>query len=168
MTHERSSNFTIKGRHVLIAFIVFFGIIIVTDFYFVRLAVTSFPGEEVEKSYYQGLQYNDVLDEKARQAEHGWRMQLVAVPEASTNGVIDVKILDKAGKPVFDAVITGHIVRPMTDRGLQELSFFPLSDGIFRARPQSLDSGVWNLSLSAGTGEGAEPILSADTRVLIP
>lgn len=158
----------ITGKHVLAALVVFFGIVIATNVVFVRLAVTTFPGEEVKKSYYQGLNYNDVLSDKAQQAEDGWRMQLVAPPHSGAEAVLEVRLLDHQGRPIFGADLTGDIVRPMTDRGRQNLSFDALPDGLYRARLQGLEKGAWDLALVARE-TGTETVrLSATTRLLVP
>ena len=162
-----NKSFEITGKHVLFAMILFFGVIIATNMVFVKLALGSFPGEQVEKSYYQGLYYNDVLAEKARQADAGWRMQLKEVPLIGTAPVFEVKVVNRDGKPVYDAVLQGEIVRPMTDRGRQALTFYGIGDGVYRAQLSAIEPGAWNLSLTAAErGEGS-PLLAARTRILV-
>lgn len=157
----------LTGRHVLIAFILFFGVVIVTDFVFVRLAVTSFPGEQVEKSYYQGLNYNEKLAEKRRQAATGWSIQLVSTPQAGLAGDVEVRLSSSSGRGIEAAEVAGQIVRPMTDEGLQELAFVHQGDGIYVARANALGRGVWDLSIEAIAEGDDEPSLTATTRISV-
>ena len=167
MTGEQGS-FRITGKHVLAAFVAFFAVVIVVDTIFVRMAIKSYPGEEVEKSYYQGLHYNDVLAEKERQLETGWRMQLVTVPGKADEAIIEVRVLTADGEAVFDADVRGEIVRPMTDAGQRALTFIPISDGLYRARLAEIGRGAWDLSLSAGDPETGDTALQAKTRFVVP
>lgn len=159
--------FEITGKHVLFAMIGFFGAIIAVNIVFVKLAVQSFPGEEVEKSYYQGLNYNDALAEKERQAETGWRMQLVEMPRAGEHTVLDVKLIKRDGTPVYNAALHGVLTRPTTEIGRQELEFYPMRDGVYRSDLAEIGAGAWDLSLEA-MGAGEETIeLAATTRITV-
>ncbi|GGY45562.1 FixH family protein [Parvularcula lutaonensis] len=165
---ERRSGNEITGRHVLFAFIAFFAVVIVTDTIFVKLAVTSFPGEQVEKSYYQGLNFNDQLAEKKRQAAQGWRLKLVENPRAGETRRLVVRLETATGEPLADTVLTGRIVRPVTDRGLQNLDFEYQGNGLYTAEITPLDRGVWDLSLKATAEGDTEPGLEATRRMMVP
>jgi nitrogen fixation protein FixH len=164
---DRDKGFRLTGKHVLAGFIVFFGVIIAVDVVFVRLAVRSFPGEETKKSYYQGLQYNDVLDAKARQSESGWRMQLLKTPSAGSEPMIEVRLVDDEGQPIFDADITGEIVRPTTEAGRQKLSFYLRRDGIYRADLQTIEEGAWDFSVAAVRRQEPEASFTAKSRIIV-
>lgn len=158
----------ITGRHVLLAMIGFFGLIIAVNVAFVFLAVGSFPGEKVEKSYYQGLNYNDTLAERARQADIGWRLLLVSTPTAEAPPLIEVKLLSREGGPVFGANLTGKIVRPANDIGLQSLEFTALPGGLYRSTPPvPLGGGAWDLEVVARERDGEQPALTATARIVI-
>ncbi|MEO1656614.1 MAG: FixH family protein [Pseudomonadota bacterium] len=157
----------LTGRQVFLWFACFFAVVIVTNVVFVRLAVQSFPGEEVEKSYYQGLHYNDVLETKERQASQGWRMQLIGVPEGIGDQAVVIRLLDRSSTPVVFAEVNGEIVRPMTESGRQRLTFDGLGDGRYRAMLAGLDRGAWDLTLEAAEEDSDEPAFSAQTRILI-
>lgn len=159
--------FEIKGHHVLFAVIAFFTVVIgVNVFFLVLPAVRSFPGEIEDKSYYQGLNYNDSLADKARQADTGWRLLLLETPADAQGEVIDVKLVGPDGNPIYGAALTGTLNRPTTDEGLRELVFIQLSDGIYRAEVKDLPRGAWDLSLEARAAEGDDIQLEASTRLL--
>ena len=56
----------IRGRHVLIGFIVFFGLIFLVNGVFLYYALTTFGGGETSNPYRKGLHYNETLAEAAR------------------------------------------------------------------------------------------------------
>lgn len=160
--------FEITGRHVLFALIGFFGIIIVANAIMVRLAVQSFPGEQEEKSYYQGLNYNDALEKKERQAATGWRASLIEIPATDGADYIDVKLLERNGEPVRQARLSGQLSRPTTAVGQRSLDFMAQGDGVYRARVEGLARGAWDLSLTARSGQDDSPAaLEATTRITV-
>ena len=68
-----ATHFQVRGWHVLTALLAFFGAIIAVNIAFAVIAVRSFPGEDVRRSYVQGLQYNDTLAERRVQQALGWQ-----------------------------------------------------------------------------------------------
>ena len=62
----------LRGVHVFAGIAAFFGVMILIQVVFVIQAVRTFPGEEVEKSYVQGLDYNATLERRAAQKKLGW------------------------------------------------------------------------------------------------
>ena len=65
----------LKGWHVLLIMLGFFGVMFAVNGVFLYHAITSFPGEDVKKSYVQGLNYNQTLSARASQADLGWRAE---------------------------------------------------------------------------------------------
>ena len=61
----------IRGRHVLIGMIAFFGLIFLANGIFLYYALTTFGGGEKGSPYRSGLRYNETLAEAARAAERG-------------------------------------------------------------------------------------------------
>jgi nitrogen fixation protein FixH len=164
---QPSDGFRLTGRHVLFAFIAFFAVVIAVDIVFVRLAVQSFPGEQVEKSYYQGLQYNDVLDAKEQQSQTGWRMQLLTTPEVGQEANFEVRLVDREGAPVYGAEIVGEIVRPTTQTGRQTFAFYPRRNGVYRASLSEIDRGAWDFSVTATKPQLDETAFNARSRIII-
>ena len=64
LTAEQGT-FELKGWHVLLILMAFFGVMFSVNGVFLYHAITSFPGEDVKKSYVQGLNYNDTLAVRA-------------------------------------------------------------------------------------------------------
>lgn len=168
MTEAQSPQGVLTGRHVFLMFLAFFGAVIATNVVFVRLAVSSFPGEEVKKSYYQGLHYNEVLEARAAQDAVGWSVVLVSQPAALSNGALRLKLVDSSGAPVDGATLTGSLVRPATGLGEALLSFEPQGGGVYASEPLNMERGAWKLSVDAVSTADASLSASAHARLLVP
>lgn len=88
----------LKGIHVFAIIAGFFLVTFSVNGIFIWRAVTTFPGEQVEKSYLQGLDYNRTLARKALQAELGWGAEIGVDPLDA--GQLLVLVRDGAGSPV--------------------------------------------------------------------
>ena len=62
----------VRGWHVLVLIVLFFSVTIGVNATFITLAMRTHPGEDVPRSYYQGLNYNETLARRHEQAELGW------------------------------------------------------------------------------------------------
>ncbi|MEM9422032.1 MAG: FixH family protein [Pseudomonadota bacterium] len=163
---EQSSGFVLKGHHVLMAIIAFFGVIIAVNIVFVRLALDSFPGEQEKKSYLQGLNYNEVLAQRAEEEALGWKILLTRTPTSSGEGTsFELNIVDGDGDILPFLEVSGQLRRPTTDVGKVELVFSPLGGSRYRSTPIMVEAGAWDLTLVA-LEEGQEK-LSAKTRLWI-
>lgn len=164
---SEEGKFRLTGRHVFFIFAAFFGVVIATNVVFVRLAVSSFPGEEVKKSYYQGLHYNDVLDQREAQRALGWSVAMSEAPVAGPQSALRLALTDRDGLPIQDANVLASIVRPATGIGAQALAFTHEGEGIYRSNPAALTRGAWNLSVEAWEQGAEAPALAATSRFLV-
>lgn len=88
----------LQGRHVFLIISSFFLVMFLVNGVFIWRAVATFPGEEVEKSYLQGIHYNETLEQRAIQAELGWGAEVGV--DGQDGGQIMVRMLDQAGSPI--------------------------------------------------------------------
>lgn len=141
-----SSRFTVRGWHVLAGMLGFFVVIIAVNVAFAVVAIGSFPGEDVRRSYLQGLNYNRTLAERREQGALGWR----ASASLSADGALDVVLRDKADAPVSDATIGGELRWPATAQFDRTLRFENVGGGLYRARLAApLRAGRWRLRARA-------------------
>lgn len=145
MSASVSSAKSFTGRHVIYCLLGFFGVIITVNAIFLTHAIRTFPGESMKKSYLQGLHYNEVLAERAEQSALGWRAELVRVNAEDEEGVIEVRLLDEADRPLRGLAVRGELRRLVHSRDDQKLAFTPMGDGAYRASADALASGVWSL-----------------------
>lgn len=145
--------FTLNGLHVLIAMLTFFVAIVAVNVAFVVLAVKSFPGEDVRRSYLQGLNYNATIAERRGQAARGWGAGAALVSRDGA-AVLEVTLRDDAGAAISNARLTGELRRPMTSRFDRSLEFIAVGEGIYRARVGAIEQGAWRLRARASAANG--------------
>lgn len=144
MSKSTSSGFRIKGWHVLAGFIAFFGVGIAVNTVFVVQAITTFRGEDVRRSYVQGLSYNDILDDRQAQADLGW--------QASVNlqdATLLVAIRDDEGQPVSGLQFEARLTHPADMDMDRDLDFSLRSPGLYEAPVVDLPEGRWVLEIAS-------------------
>ncbi len=149
MADTRSSGFTIKGWHVLVVMVAFFGIIFAVNAFFITTALNTFPGEETRRSYVQGLEYNRVIEAREAQAELGWTASANLTPERAL-----IEVLDGEGNPVTGLRLVGTLQHPADMSQDRQLVFAEIRDGVYAAGTDSLPDGRWTLAARA---EGDTP-----------
>ncbi len=141
----------LTGRHVLLIILGFFGVIIIVNVIFLTFALRTFPGESMKKSYLQGLNYNEVLAERAEQAALGWSAEIL---RTGADGVIEVRLLDADGAPLKGLTVAGQLRRIVHDRDDRALSFMSMGEGRYRAEAGALAPGAWRLAARAENPAG--------------
>ena len=165
-TEEDDGGFRLTGWHVLAMLCGFFAVIFTVNFIFVSKAVSTFPGEDVRKSYVQGINYNDALAARAAQAELGWQAEMGVLGTGDTRQLV-VRLLDDqgAGLSSLDVVVTAR--RLATDDADTVLTLTPLGDGEYAADASGLGAGVWDMRLETfRSGEEASPF-AAQKRIMV-
>lgn len=147
----------ITGWHVLVAVVLFFGIVIGVDTLFIVKAYGTFSGQVASNPYEAGLAFNRTLAQRQREAALGW----MAAVETPAPNVVVVRVIDRTGAPLDDLSLTGVLERPATETGRQTLNFKPLGDGRYQASAR-LD-GAWDLRATARNGRD---VLEFETRLL--
>lgn len=144
----------LTGWHVLIGMVLFFAVVLAVNITMITLGSKSFPGEDVKKSYFQGLNYNQTLRAQAAARALGWQVESVVDRKA---GFVRVTVRDKTGNPVA-AQMTGILKHPATTKFDRSLAFTALGDGRYQADVKDLTPGTWRLMLSARKGDQSVPI----------
>jgi len=142
--------FELRGAHVLAALIAFFGAIIAINVAFAVVAARSFPGEDVRRSYTQGLHYNQTIAERRAQAALGWRAG-VAIDAAT--GEVRVQIVDAQGQGVAGLQLDGALRRPLDAAMDAPLVFREHGGGEYSATVVGAAPGAWELRAEARRGE---------------
>lgn len=131
----------LKGWHVLLIMMAFFGVMFAVNGVFLYHAITSFPGEDVKKSYVQGLNYNQTLEARAAQATLGWTAEA---------GIEDDKILfrlmDRDGRALSGYPVIAELRRMTTDASDALLTFAPGPEGTYIYALDDVASGQWRLT----------------------
>lgn len=153
MTNIQPAGFVLRGRHVLFGMLAFFAAIIAVNVSFAVVAVTSFPGEDVRRSYLQGLNYNETIAERRAQAALGWRAD-ATLSRSAGDAVVVVNLSTRAGAPVDDATLSGELRWPADARRDHELIFTRQGDGSYLAPVGALPAGRWRLRARAADASG--------------
>lgn len=158
---DTPSGFVLKGWHVLLMMLAFFGVIFAVNGVFLYYAITSHPGEQVEKSYLQGLNYNQTLEARAAQAELGWRAAAGFSDDAGS--AITIQLEDRNGRPLSGLNVTGVLLRsPASADHDVQLDFVAMTNGEYTASGLDLCQGQWHLVALATSTNGEEFEISKD------
>lgn len=145
----------ITGRHVLIGLIAFFGIVIGVNIIFVSSAVRSFPGEAVEKSYVQGINYNKTLEKREQQKALGWTAQIGEQLSDSNVRQLIVVVQNKDAAPVSGLTMTGRLSEHSDDHQQLDLVFTETTTGEYAAELPVELFGRWTTKVAATRSDGA-------------
>lgn len=141
-------RFELKGWHVLAWMLGFFGITIAVNVAFAVVAVQSFPGEDVRRSYVQGIRFNEVLSERREQAALGWRVA-AAFARDERGAAVVVTIADAEGRPVSGADLSGSLQWFTDSKRDRALSFTSIGEGRYQAPVEGTPEGRWRLRARA-------------------
>jgi len=137
----------LTGRHVLMMLLTFFGVMLAVNIYFTFAAVTSFRGEDVPRSYRQGLEYNKTLAARTLQNEMGWTARI-----NKNESHIILAFQDIEGQPINNLNIEAKLRHPVDTARDIPLVFQQDGKGRYAARATPLQ-GKWLLSANAYKNE---------------
>lgn len=147
----------LKGHHVLIWLAGFFGLMFLANGIFVYFAVTTFPGEDVRKSYLTGLDYNTTLDKRAAQAALGWQASAGLLSEGVAGTVparLEVNLLreDESGLETLE--VSAELRRTTTSAEDVTAQLQPVGEGRYLSAPLNLCEGLWEVRITARDADG--------------
>lgn len=162
MSHTASrAAFTLKGWHVLIALLVFFGVDIAINTVFMVTAYKTFPGETSITPYEDGLAYNSALAQLHDQESRAWRITAGADDE----GRLKVQAFDRTGAPLKGLKVSAELIRPATEAGRRSVAFHETAPGTYLADTSALN-GAWDLDVTLVDAHGRKAL--ADRRLVLP
>lgn len=138
----RRAPYRVKGWHVGVAVVAFFGVVIGVDAAFVTMALRTYPGEVSSTPYEDGVAFNRRLAREAAQAELAWEASAAADSDA-----VRLVMTDGQGAPLSSLTVTGRLSRPATEAGAEDLRFQEVGAGVYVA-PFSR-TGAWDLAARA-------------------
>jgi nitrogen fixation protein FixH len=131
------------GTHVLVALVLFFGVVIAVNITLAVLANTSWTGLVVENGYVASQEFNRDLAEARREAAMGWSEEF-----GYHEGLITLTLRDKDERPLTGATVVVKLERPSTDREDQTITLAETRTGFYSARI-ALRSGLWDADVTA-------------------
>ena len=156
----------LKGWHVLVMILAFFGVTIGVNTIFVSYALSTFAGEDVKQPYQKGLEYNKKLAGKEAQAALGWQATIAARREKNGESVFVLRLVNAENQPLSALdlnLLLRHPANAYLDRNLK---LMPLGDGVYEARVADLKRGQWDVMASTHSSE--KVAFQATRRVVLP
>jgi nitrogen fixation protein FixH len=138
----------ITGRHVFVALVLFFGVVIGVNTTLAVLANTSWTGLVVENGYVASQSFNHDLVEARKQAALGWAEEF-----GYRKGRLELKLKDNQGRALTRAAVSVRLERPSTDREDRDLTLPETMTGVY-ALPISFGSGQWDADVTARSASG--------------
>jgi len=157
-----SKLFTVKeftGKHMLVAMLMFFGVIITANMTMAWFAATTWSGLVAKNGYVESIDYKAKKAESDRQNLLGWKSKVRV-----TNDRLVFFVKDAEGNPVSDLTIVANIGRPVTENADAIVSFREANPGEYLAEAPS-QSGQWILDIRA-TGVG-DQLYQKKYRILV-
>ncbi|MFU7529323.1 FixH family protein [Qipengyuania sp. ASV99] len=132
------------GRHMALAMIGGFGIVIAVNFTMASLAVGGFHGVVVENSYVASQRFNGWLAQAEASRALGWTAEI----SRDEGGFVMVSARDlPAG-----AAITAQLRRPLGAHEFAAVTFEPAGTGLYRST-KPVAEGRWTLRLYIEAGD---------------
>lgn len=130
----------VRGWHVFVLVVLFFGVTIGVNATFITLAMRTHPGEDVPRSYYQGVHFNDTLARRQAQADLGWDARVNVV-----DGELLIEVSDADGAPVSGLELVGSLDHPTNTSRDCPLDFAEGRSGLYRVALPCREAGQWRL-----------------------
>jgi len=143
-TVQPTNGFT--GRHMLLAMVAFFGVVITVNVTMAVFARTSWTGFVVANSYVASQEFNAKMADTRAQAALGWKGIL-----AMRGQVVRYRLVDRHHVPVALNAVQISFKRPVDDREDHVITLAPDGDGGFTL-PHAVDDGVWLIEVEADAG----------------
>ena len=135
----------LTGRGVLVWLFGFFGIVFAMNTYFIVASSRTFRGEDEQKPYLQGMEYNQTLARHAQQAALGWTTVITAARLPSGDVRIEVRMRDRAGRPLTDSRLAGELRHPSDANRDRALPLTEHETGTYLAQLSHVSPGVWDV-----------------------
>ncbi|NQW12422.1 MAG: FixH family protein [Alphaproteobacteria bacterium] len=151
--------FRLTGRHVLIAILGFFGIVIAVNLAFVFLALDSWTGLTDHDSYRTGVSWNQTLERDDAQKALGWTTDIETQVKTGVAGdrrfFLTLTVTDKAGMPVNGLAIDGMARHPVAEAKDRPIAVEARGDGVYLGRAELPSAGDWGIRLIATRPDGS-------------
>lgn len=156
----------LKGWHVLVMMLAFFGVTIGVNSIFVSYALSTFAGEDVKQPYLKGLAYNRTLAAHDAQVALGWQATIAARREKGGAAIISLRLVNGEQQPMsaLDVdLLLRHPVNAYLDRTLK---LEGKGDGLYEIEVAGLSRGQWDIV--ARTRSADNVAFETKRRVVLP
>ncbi|MCA8892166.1 MAG: FixH family protein [Hyphomonas sp.] len=161
-------QFRLNGWHVFLMLCAFFGFMFIVNGIFLWAALSSFPGEDEQKSYVQGLHYNETISARRIQEEQGWSAQIGLTPTEAGDRLV-VRILNRDDAPLATQDVQAQLRRTVTGAEDVPVELQRSANGDYFADISLLEKGVWEARVQASVPYGTDQVeFTASKKLIIP
>ena len=142
-------NRPLTGRGVLVWLGAFFACIFAVNVYFIVTSVYTFRGEDEQKPYLQGIEYNTTLERRAEQVRLGWKADVVVQRLKDGHVRIEIGLKDSGGRAPANATLAAELRHPADENRDRVLRIVSAGGGRYWADAGNVSAGVWDVLLSS-------------------
>ena len=159
MTHP------LTGRGVLFWLVGFFGIIIAMNVWFIMASVRTFSGEDEQKPYLQGIEYNQTLARRAGQKALNWHAAIAAARMPGGAVRISLILHGANGAPESGVILRGELRHPSDEGRDRNFGLAQTSPGQYQTDLGGVGAGMWDVVVRSGAGQAP---FEATRRLWVP
>ena len=153
MSSEATRAKGLTGRHVLITFVMVFGVVFAVNITFVVLSLKTFTGEDVPDAYSRGLAYNEIIEERAAQAALGWTAAFGIASAQNGGTMVTLNLADADGAAISGAEVIIMFRRSTHDGEDMQVSLAERAPGSYVGDVELPGSGTWDARGQITRGE---------------
>lgn len=142
----------LTGRGVLLWLVAFFGFVIAVNAVFIMVSASTFRGEDEQKPYLQGIEYNQALARRAAQAAAGWQAGISAIRLDSGDVRVQLSLRGRDGAPVRGESLSGELRHPADENRDHVLKLTEAGPGLYQADVHEVAPGNWDVIVEARGG----------------
>jgi len=164
--HAAAAGFVLTGRHVLLIFLAFFGVVFAVNGYMLRVAVATFSGVQTETPYKMGLAYNTRIASSRRQDERGWHVDARVIRAADGSATVTLSAADRDGAPLNGLAGRIRLERPSDKRLDREADLAAVGTGRYGTDLHDVVAGQWDAVVLLE--RGGEVVFESTSRIHLP
>ena len=137
------------GTQTLVTLLATFAVVLGVNVFFMVEAYSTFSGEDEQKPYLQGIEYNDTLARHALQARIGWKATVAAMRMGRDGVRVAVAIVDRSGRPVTDVTLAGELRHPADAEKDRDIALKSSALGVYEGVANGIGPGAWDFVVTA-------------------
>ena len=134
----------LTGKHVLICFVGFFGLVFAVNAVMVKAAMSTFGGVQTTSSYKAGLMFGQDLARAEKQDALHWQVSGRLSRDDVGNAVLDISVRDTRDVPVKGLAAGARLAHPADERRDHLIALNDASGGRFHGVTRA-EPGQWEL-----------------------
>lgn len=156
--------FRLTGRHVLVIFIAFFGIVASVNGYMMRQALQTMPGLDARNGYDVSQRYNAELAVAAEQESRGWKTE-IRLDRKGNALELALSLSDRDLRPVSGQRVKLRFAHPANRQLDREVTLSETGRGRYSGAVPGIAAGHWSLILTIENPVDNQPLYTSRNRI---